>query len=386
MFPVPTRLRSVAAALTLALLAGFTLGFAPAAEAQAPTITSVTPPALPGLGGVRITISGANFGGNGGTVSIQGREVGIPSGGDWAPSRVLVTVPAGDPGPAPIFVRRPDGVESAVDGSAFYQAPQLFSLNPSSGPSQGGALITLTGSNFGTETASSAVRFGPIEVPMVYVSQSEARATIPPLPPGTSNDVRLVINGQQSNSQPYTVEMPMIASFTPQIGPGSGAATLTIAGTNFGEPFHPVPVVKVGGIVSPSVTRTNQGEILAQLPPGAGIDKALVVQVGFATSLPSVEHFSYLPPIIGGVSPPSAPAMGGAHITITGAELRAPGHGARAAPAAAGRRPHHQRRNQRTRSRRPDRGGHSADAAGVLRGDAPRRGTSVEPRLVRGDG
>ena len=186
-------------------------------------------------------------------------------------------------------------------------------------------LITLTGSNFGTGPASSAVRFGPIEVPMIYVDPGQAQAIVPPLPPGTSHDVTLVINGQQSNPQPYVVQLPMIASFTPHLGPGSGAATLTIAGSNFGEPFHPVPVVKVGGIVSPFVTRTNQGEILAQLPPGAGIDKHLVVQVGSATSLPSGELFSYLPPVITDIAPPSAPAMGGAHITITGANFGPPG-------------------------------------------------------------
>ncbi len=347
----PTRPRAAAAFVALALLAASALGFAPAASAQSPTITSVTPPALPGLGGVRITISGSDFGGNGGSVTIQGREVVIPAGGDWAPSRIQVTVPAGDPGPAPIVARRADGIASPEYGGAFYQSPQLFDVMPGTGPSQGGMLLTLTGANFGTPAASGAVRFGPIEVPMIYVDPGQARAFAPPLPPGTSHDVTLVINGQESNPRPYQVELPMIASFTPQVGPGNGAAMLTIVGANFGEPFHPVPVVKVGGIVSPFVTRTNQGEILAQLPPGAGIDKPVVVQVGSATSLP--ERRALLVPAADHHRHQPAERAGdgrGAH-HHHGRELRASGHRARAPPAAARRRPHHQRLDQRSRSR-----------------------------------
>ncbi len=74
----------------------------------------------------------------------------IPAAGTEAPSRIQVTVPTG----------------------AFYQSPQLFDVLPGTGPSQGGMLLTLTGANFGT-AVSGAVRFGPIEVPMIYVDPGQ---------------------------------------------------------------------------------------------------------------------------------------------------------------------------------------------------------------------
>ncbi len=310
------------AALAAVVVAAFVvLGFNAPVAAQTPTISNAFPPALPGLGGIRLTINGANFGGNGGSVSIQGRSVAVPAGGDWGPNSIRVTVPAGDPGSAPVIVQPASGPASDVHFGPFYPAPQLFQLSPASGPAAGGTVITLTGSNFGTLSAVGTVLFGGVEVPMIPVSPSEVQAIAPPRPPGSLQAVSVLINAQPSGEQPYQVGWPSIDSFQPANAPTQGGVVITIEGQNFGQAPDPSPIVKFGGILAPVQSRISQTEIHATVPAGSGVGKSLLVFVGGVESPPSAQLFSYDPPVILGISPEIGPALGGVRITLTGANF-----------------------------------------------------------------
>ena len=119
-----------------------------------PTIASVFPASAATQGGIRMTIIGANFGADGGTVILQGRDIPIPAGPDWTASEIQFDLPEGDPGPAPIRVLTTSGSVTPFHDGFGYDPAVVFSSSPPIVPSMGGVVITIFGENFGTAGAT----------------------------------------------------------------------------------------------------------------------------------------------------------------------------------------------------------------------------------------
>ena len=122
----------------------------------APAVTSVAPDSGPTSGGTNVTITGTNFSA-GATVRFGGAaatNVAVVSA-----TSITATSPAGSAGTVDVTVTTAGGTSaaSAADGFTYIAGPAVTSVSPSSGPSAGGTVVTITGANF---SGASAVKFG----------------------------------------------------------------------------------------------------------------------------------------------------------------------------------------------------------------------------------
>jgi hypothetical protein len=162
-----------------------------------PSLTSLSPPT--GLIGTSVTISGANFGATQETSSVGFNGIAATPT-NWSTTSIVAPVPTGaTTGPVVVTV---GGVAS--NGWTFTiidSSPSITSLLPDVGPV--GALVTISGANFGATQGSSTVRFnGTAATPTAWSTTS----IVIPVPPGaTTGPVVVTIGGVASNGLTFTV-------------------------------------------------------------------------------------------------------------------------------------------------------------------------------------
>lgn len=174
------------------------------------TVTRVTPSSGPTAGGTVVTIEGTNFA-TGASVTVGG--VSATNVVVLDASTITATT-----GPAPSITTdtlvdvtvRSNGVDRTLGGAFTYIAPKpptVTSIAPASGPSTGGTVVTLTGTNFfpGASVAFGGTPASNVEV----VSATTIRATSPAfiVPAGaTSANVTVTVTttqGRTSAPQPF---------------------------------------------------------------------------------------------------------------------------------------------------------------------------------------
>lgn len=203
-------------------------------------ITSISPVSGPSTGGTVVTISGYGF----------KKSTGIKFGGVVSPKVVLInstliyaTTPSMPAGTVTVSVtgtnRRTtlSDPQSAILSNAFtfVGGPVILTVNPSSGPSAGGTLVSIAGS--GLDSAST-VLFD--NVPAVISDSSNAPSQLIVVAPAGvvgNADIRVVApDGQFSvaaGAYTYTGAVVSIGSVSPATGTASGGTTVTIFGSGF---------------------------------------------------------------------------------------------------------------------------------------------------------
>jgi hypothetical protein len=241
------------------------------APSGGPTITSVSPSSGPTAGGTTITITGAGYVvGTGGEIRVGGV---LATGVTYVSSTQLRAVtPPGTAGAQAVSVRNPNGATVSFAGGFTYTAPALTptltSVTPSSGPTAGGTVVTLTGTNF---VSGATVRVGGAAATGVtFVSATQVRATTPAGTAG-ARDVQITNPGGQSATRTgaftYTSSTTVtITSVSPASGPTSGGTVITITGANYvlgsgGE-------IRVGGVMCSNIQYISSTQLRATTPSG----------------------------------------------------------------------------------------------------------------------
>ncbi|MGW2330078.1 IPT/TIG domain-containing protein [Streptomyces sp. NPDC001700] len=237
--------------------------------------------------------------------------------------------------------------------------PLLLSVVPNSGPTSGGNLVQLTGTNLRNVIS---VTFGG--VPATIVSQPYASAQQGndwpggggwggggggwggggggwPGYPNPTNDVVVVIapphaagtvqvlvttTAGTSNSQPYTYVAPpppTATSITPAVGPTTGGTVFVVNGTN----LNTVTSITFGGVPGTILAVNPAGTQLVGITPagpaGGGTVAVVLSGPGGATSIPG--GFTYFvappPPVPVNIVPNTGPQAGGTAFTINGTNL-----------------------------------------------------------------
>lgn len=225
--------------------------------AQVPVVTSVAPSSGPTSGGASVTLTGTGF-----TGATTVTFAGIPATSFMVNSATQITAvtPAGSAGAAAVSVTTPGGT-SAPDAFFFYAAPPaLDSGGPAQGPTAGGVVVTLTGSNL---LNASAVWFGSTNAAsFTVVSATQITATAPP---GTgSSPITVTTPGGTSNPVAFTyVGTPTLTALAPTNGPTSAGAVVTLTGTNLAT----ASAVTFGGTAVP-FTVASATQITANAPAG----------------------------------------------------------------------------------------------------------------------
>jgi hypothetical protein len=204
---------------------------------SAPTLSGVSPTSGPTTGGTVITLTGTNFV-SGATVRVGGASAtGVTF---VSATQVRATTPAGTAGARDVQIINPNGQSATRTGAFTYTTTAtitLTSLSPTSGPTSGGTVITLTGTNF---VSGATVRVGGVAASAVtFLSATQVRATTPAGTAG-ARDVQITNpNGQsatRAGAFTYTSSSssaPTVTSLSITSGPLGGGTTTYLTGTNF---------------------------------------------------------------------------------------------------------------------------------------------------------
>jgi hypothetical protein len=217
------------------------------------------------------------------------------------------------------------GATSGPSNEASYLVPAtptptvtLTSISPTSGPTTGGTVITLTGTNF---VSGSSVQVGGVAATAVtLVSATQMRATTPAGAAGARTVQVTTPSGQTAGlTSAFTYvapATPTITSISPTSGPTAGGTQITLTGTNFVSGA----TVRVGGVAATGVTFTSATQLRATTPAGAAGVAALQVTNPSGQSVTLNNAFTYTAPAptLTSLTPTSGPTAGGTQITLTG--------------------------------------------------------------------
>jgi hypothetical protein len=300
-----------------------------------PTVSSVDPASGPTAGGTQVLVSGTGF--------LPGAKVqigGLASAVEViSETQLKALTPAHAAGPEEVVVTTAGG--ESKDGPAFTYSPPptVSSINPASGPSEGGTQVVVRGTGF---TADTKLEIGAAAGALEVISETELKAVTPAYAAGPQEVVASNGNGVSSGGPTYTfVTLPAPLGLTgnPLAASGILASEVTDA---------PFPQAGVNGNVAP-VTGTVLVELpgsgtfvvltgLRQVPFGTIIDatngKVTVTTVGPHGELQSMTFYAGKFELIQGPHDQVIAALGGGRFHVCPTK-RERGHLARASSSHA---------------------------------------------------
>jgi hypothetical protein len=256
-----------------------------------PTVTSISPTSGPTGGGTVVTITGTNlvvgattvaFGGSAGTsvscASITQCTATSPAGSGTVD--VTVTTAGG-----------PSATSPADQFTYFVPVPVVTSISPSTGPTAGGTIVTITGSNF--VIGAATIKFGAIAGTSATCSSTTQCTATSPAGSGTV-DVKVTTAGGTSATSAadqftYLVPVPVVSSINPSTGPTAGGTVVTITGSN----FTGVTGVAFGANAGTSVTCATANQCTATSPAGSGTVDVRVTTAGGTSATSAADQFTY---------------------------------------------------------------------------------------------
>lgn len=320
-----------------------------------PIIEDVEPLQAGTIGGVNITITGANFKTDGSVLMsiVSPTAITAAAGLDeqecevmtWSAGEIICTLPEGQ---GAYDLQITTGTLDSPPLRFVYDAPAIVSVSPTAVSTLGG-IVTISGQNFGVGGAITVEGTAP--VPLVSLETADGGASgssgdgaapqeqsvsVPcvvvawdheeiqcQLDAGSISPLTLrvaVSGGQKSEAVNLNREAPVILEITPASVATTGGELLNVSGANFGTAGS----VDIGG--RPCVVESfNHTLIQCWSPPGVGSSSSVVVRSTHLESSAGAILLSYAPPVVHSITwVDGAPTVGGFEITITGENFGSP--------------------------------------------------------------
>jgi hypothetical protein len=289
-------------------------------QSAPPTVTGVSANTATTAGGTYVTITGTNFST---TTAVAFGTAATYQYTVNSNTSITALVPIGAAGTVDVRVTNPDGTSAVSGGDAFTytstsSTPTVTLLSSSSGPTGGGTLVTITGTNF---TAVSGVFFGTTVVSaFTVVSATSITATAPPATSGTVDVTVATAAGISAavgaDHFTYQASAPAVTAVSPSSGPTAGGTQVTITGSN----FNGATQVAFGSTAATGVSVVSATQITATSPAGTAGAQDVTVTSPYGTSATSsADLFTYVAaPTVTGVTASSGTWLGGTVVTITG--------------------------------------------------------------------
>ncbi|HXH39274.1 MAG TPA: IPT/TIG domain-containing protein [Thermoanaerobaculia bacterium] len=191
-------------------------------------------------------------------------------------TELLVNAPSGSAGAVDVKITTPAATDVLVASYTYLPPPAIASVSPLKGKTAGGAVITITGSNFAAD--ATAVTIGGIAAANVsVVSSTSLTCAVPPAPAGPADIVVSTPGGSVTRTAAFTYfAPPVITSFAP--AQGSAGTTVTISGQNF-DADAGGDQVSFGGLAA-QILSAATAQLVAVAPPGVGDGKITVTTAG----------------------------------------------------------------------------------------------------------
>lgn len=175
-------------------------------------------------------------------------------------------------------------------------------------------LVLLTGTNFGS--TSGAVTLDSVSLTIDSWKSGSVKVRIPE---GQGEDLEIVLTtslGQDSNTMTFSYNAPEVDTVTPSSGTTAGDFDVIISGSNFGVSGA---TVSIAGKDCPLNGTYTHSEITCTVAAGFGSGDVIVTVDGQSSD--AGVAFTYLPPVVTGMSPTSGPTSGTTELVFTGTDL-----------------------------------------------------------------
>ncbi len=262
----------------------------------APTVVSLDVTSGSTVGGTAVSITGTGFL-TGATVLFGAN---LATGVTVFPGTgITCSTPAGTVGAVAVTVTNTDTQNGQLAGAFTYTSgggggtPTVTAISPSSGTSNGGTPVTITGTNF---AVGATVTIGGNALTNTTVVNSTTIAGTTPAGTGTSLNVT-VTNPSSANGQAalwsYTATgtAPTVSSLSASSGLAAGGDVVTVNGSNFSIPSVTIDgtdqPVSTSGATSATVTTAGAG------PCGSGGARGVTVTNGNGESATLASAWTY---------------------------------------------------------------------------------------------
>eukprot|EP00698_Gefionella_okellyi_P024988 TRINITY_DN9001_c0_g1_i1.p1 TRINITY_DN9001_c0_g1~~TRINITY_DN9001_c0_g1_i1.p1 ORF type:complete len:4472 (-),score=913.68 TRINITY_DN9001_c0_g1_i1:1438-14763(-) len=285
----------------------------------APVISGIVPLSGPQVGGITITLSGTNLGGNDITsVTIGGVAATITG---QSSTRVTITSPARAPGTVNVLTQSTSFGNGTFSSFTYHPTPVFSSIVPANGPAAGLTIVTLTASNaFGSGSDVTAVTFDGVTATIQSQSASIITVQIAAHAAGAVNVVvSSTSRGTGSSVNGYTYNaLPVLTGATPVVGPFVGGTVLTIAASNTIGNNDVTSVTLCGTAATITAQSANAVTVTTQTRNAAGTCTIQIVSTSYGTaSLASAYTYNAVG-VFSSASPSAGPLAGGTTVTIHG--------------------------------------------------------------------
>jgi hypothetical protein len=195
--------------------------------------------------------------------------------------------------------------KSPITGTTTKPAVTVTGISPAT--VSAGTVVTVTGTNFGTDTTGVKVLFNGVAGAVQSVTPMEIKAVVPVT---TSGNVTLTIGSQTITGPAFTYTIPQVTITGISPATGTSGAIVTITGTNF-SPSASGLKVEFNGVAG-TVLSVNLTEIKVAVPVTTSGNITLTIS-GQTIQGPV---FTYTIPTVTGLLPTSGTP--GTLVTITG--------------------------------------------------------------------
>lgn len=285
-----------------------------------PTITSISPASGSNAGGTTVTITGSNLS--------SATSVAMQYSNGWFEASfsvisnttvVFTSIGANGTGSVPVRVTTPGGTAYA-SFTYVTGVPTISSITPSSGSTEGGTIVTLSGTNF-VNVTSVTMTFGNGVFQQNYtvIDANTLRITTRAATGGASFDIPITVTTQTGSASVYfryVTPAPVITSISPNSGTKNGGTSVIIRGTS----FTGTTSVTFGGTPATSFQVDSASQITAVSPAHSAGVASIVVSTPGGSATATFSYLS-LPPVLTGITPPSGSSKGGTQVFLSGRDL-----------------------------------------------------------------
>jgi len=296
-----------------------------------PTVTGVHPDAGPAGGGTNVRVDGTDFV-SGSTVKFGGAATGPVT--FVSPAELKLHAPAHAAGVVDVRVTTPGGTSATSNADKYaYGPPAVSGVGPAAGPTAGGTVVRVSGSNF---SPSATVRFGGnASGTVTFVSGTQLKAVAPPHAAGTV-DVTVTTGAGTSplsSADEYTYDgPPSVTAVSPNAGATGGGNTVQITGANFVSGA----TVEFGSTASGTVTFVSATQLKALAPAhAAGVVDVTVSTPGGTSATSAADRYAFGAPRVSSVTPNAGATGGGNTVQVVGSSF-VPGATVKFGSVAAG--------------------------------------------------
>jgi hypothetical protein len=262
-------------------------------EAVLPSVTAVNPNKGPLTAGAAVTVTGTNLSGASFKFGANPATSVVVNGPGTS---ATMNAPAGIAGTVDVIATTLEGssTNTVADDYTYLSPPTVTAVNPNKGPTTGGNVVTITGTNL----SEASFKFGAGTATEVNITGGGTGATVkaPAGSPSTVSIIATTLGGSSTNTaaDDYTyVVAPTVTAVSPSKGPTTGGNVVTITGTNLSEASF-----KFGANAATEVNITGGGTgATVKAPAGsAGIVSVIATIPGGVSANTALDDYAYLAP------------------------------------------------------------------------------------------